>query len=66
MALAIDIILWFVIALAILFLTIIWACILVASVTTIMNFIKQYKITSAELEKQEKEEAAADGPQYNF
>lgn len=63
MSLALDILAWLGVGLIFLVLTIIWVVIVVASVSTIMRFIQQYKKTSAELDR---EEAGDDGPHLNF
>lgn len=64
MTLAFDILMWLGIGLLFLILTVIWAVIIVASVTTIMRFIQQYKITSAEMEREEQGED--EGPHLHF
>ena len=63
MSLALDILAWLGVGLIFLVLTIIWVVIVVASVSTIMRFIQQYKKTSAELDR---EEAGDGGPHLNF
>lgn len=64
MSTALDVLLWLLVGLGFLILTVIWAVILVASVTTIMRFIQQYKITSAQMEKEELGED--EGPPLRF
>lgn len=64
MSLAFDILMWLLIGLGFLFLTVIWAVIIVSSVTTIMRFIQQYKITAAEMEREEQGED--EGPPLLF
>lgn len=64
MSLALDILMWLLIGLGVLIMTVIWAVIIVASVTTIMRFIQQYKITSAEMEREEQGED--EGPPLHF
>ena len=64
MNIALDILLWMVIAFAILIASVIWAAIVIASVMTMSRFIKEYKKASAELEAEEKGEDT--GPTHYF
>lgn len=64
MNLAFEILMWMLIGLGVLALSIIWVMIVVAAVTTIMKFIKEYKKASAELEAEERGED--EGPTHYF
>ncbi|QJD49624.1 membrane protein [Gordonia phage Secretariat] len=55
MSLAVDILLWLLLGLGILFITVVWGIIVAVCVTAAVRFAKEYKKASIQLEKEEKE-----------
>ncbi|QAU06753.1 membrane protein [Gordonia phage Aflac] len=63
MSTAWDILLWLLLALGITLIAVIWGIIVIAVSSVCWNFIKTYRNVSKKIDE---EEAAEEGPQYNF